>query len=270
MVINNYIKDCSNNDFRIRILALKNLASLKSDYALQFSKGKVVEMMDDLNYYVRRTAIISTLKIYYVDNTFFDDYDVINKLYNFIKDPNSTVVQAAISALNEVMGGIKVNSKIIIYLLNRIHEFDSYLKAMILDLLYQYEPQDDDERFCILNICEDFLKSNNSALIIPSIKIFILYTSNYDNLKEEFFKRIKDPLITLISSSLIEIKFVAYKIIYFLILNGGKKYFINDYKYFFINDYDPDYIQNYKLNILKEVASNDNINNIIEELRYYY
>lgn len=49
--------------------------------------------------------------------------DIINILYNYIKDSNKMVVVSAINALNEIMqdeGGMAINGKIIIHLLGRI------------------------------------------------------------------------------------------------------------------------------------------------------
>lgn len=51
------------------------------------------------------------------------EHDIINILYNYIKDSNKMVVVAAINALNEIMqdeGGMAINGKIIIHLLGRI------------------------------------------------------------------------------------------------------------------------------------------------------
>lgn len=54
---------------------------------------------------------------------------LIDKLYNLLKDPHKSVVMCAINVLNEIMiseGGMAINNKIILYLLNRFNEFDSY------------------------------------------------------------------------------------------------------------------------------------------------
>ena len=49
--------------------------------------------------------------------------NIVDRLYQMIRDPDSLVSQNAISALNEILQdekGIAINTKMIIYLLNRI------------------------------------------------------------------------------------------------------------------------------------------------------
>jgi AP-4 complex subunit beta-1 len=96
--------------------------------------------MNDPDPYVKKTAIIGVIKIFYVNPQFVND-NLIDDLYNLIKDSNTLVVVSAINALNEVMaseGGMAINDRIIIYLINRITDFDEYGQSVILSLVARY------------------------------------------------------------------------------------------------------------------------------------
>lgn len=54
-------------------------------------------------------------------------------------------------------GGMAINSKIILYLMNRFEDFDSYGKHTILNLLGKYEPNSKKELFDLMNLLEDNL-----------------------------------------------------------------------------------------------------------------
>ena len=73
-----------------------------------------------------------------------------------IKDKDQLVVINAIHALNEILtdeGGIAVNVKIIHHLLNRLHTFNEWSQATILEVVARYKPSGNnakDETFDIM------------------------------------------------------------------------------------------------------------------------
>ena len=90
-----------------------------------------MSLIDDRDSYVRKIAVMGCLRLYYLDNKFFSEKRLIDKLYNLLKDPHKSVVMCSINVLNEIMageGGMAINNKIIFYLMNRFEEFDVYGK----------------------------------------------------------------------------------------------------------------------------------------------
>ena len=73
-----------------------------------------------------------------------------------LRSPYSIVVISVINVLNEVFHkdnnnnsnnndneeGMAINSKIIIYLLNRMKEFSDYERSVIINLAIKYKPKD--------------------------------------------------------------------------------------------------------------------------------
>lgn len=66
-----------------------------------------------------------------------------------------------------------------------------------------------------------------------------------------------------------EISFNVLSHIHLLVLRGGNVYFENEYKQFFVKYDEPSYIKNIKLEILGQIASECNIQEIVNELCEY-
>ena len=66
-----------------------------------------------------------------------------------------------------------------------------------------------------------------------------------------------------------EISFNVLAHIHLLVLRGGAVFFENEYKQFFVKYDEPSYIKNVKLEILAQIASENNIQDIVNELSEY-
>lgn len=69
---------------------------------------------------------------------------------------------------------------------------------------------------------EDKLKHNSAAIVLACIKIFLNFTKDNETMYELVLKRLKDPLITLMTSGEIndnnELSYVILSHIYLIIL----------------------------------------------------
>jgi AP-4 complex subunit beta-1 len=143
------------------------------------------------------------LKVFHFNNSLISEKDV-ETLYEMIKDTDSLVVHNTLLVLNEILkkddGGIAINSKMIIYLLNRIRDFNDWGQSTILELVSRFTPKDETQLYDILNILEDRLKHSSSSIVLGCIKIFLNFTKDNNKIYNQVLQRLKDPLITLISS----------------------------------------------------------------------
>ena len=74
-------------------------------------------------------------------------------MYSLIRDPDLLVASNAINALNEMLqdeGGIAINSKMIIYLLNKLKEFNEWGQCIILELVSKYQTRSENELIDIM------------------------------------------------------------------------------------------------------------------------
>ena len=118
-----------------------------------------MEALKDLDPYVRKTAITGCIKVFYMSpesiksrndliihlfiqsnkyiqiklNIYFfftkEEVEIIELLYKMIRDQDPLVVTNALEALKEILaeeGGISISSKMIVYLLNRLKEFNEW------------------------------------------------------------------------------------------------------------------------------------------------
>jgi AP-4 complex subunit beta-1 len=156
LAINTFLTDCKVPDYKIRALALRTLSSLRFSGVVTYIQQALSDGLKDPDPYVKKTAIIGCIKLYRQSPTSFKEgSDYVETLYKLLKDSDPQVVINSIVALNEILeeeGGIAVTRKLIIYLLNRIKEFNEWGLSIIIGLLARYDPKVDSEMLDILVI----------------------------------------------------------------------------------------------------------------------
>jgi AP-4 complex subunit beta-1 len=127
--------------------------------------------------------------------------------------------------------------------------------------------------FDIMNILEEYLKTSSGAIVLGVTKVFINFTKDNEVLYPQVIKRLRDPLITLLSSCAIqntpEIQYSILCHIYFLILKGGRETFSELYKRFYAEYEEPLFIKKIKLKILVQIANDSNYFDILSEFEEY-
>lgn len=81
-----------------------------------------IRLLDDKSNYVKKTALFSIIKLANACSEWVEESGIIDRLYNMLKNQDSGLLSAVVHVLNELMansGGMVVNNKILIYLLNR-------------------------------------------------------------------------------------------------------------------------------------------------------
>lgn len=278
MAINTLSKDCrisSSPDSKIRGLALRNLCSLRFQGSEEYIHTAIQDGIKDPDAYVRKTAIIGLIKLFKHSPKIVNETQ-IDILYNLIRDQDPSVSINAILALNEILkneGGIAFNRRMIVYLLNRIEQYNEFAQAKVFELVAKYTPGSDEELFNILNILEERLKNSSSTVVLACIKIFLVYTKDNPVISKQVYARIKDPLITLFSAGEVagahEISYCVLSHIHLLVSKGANVEFENDFKIFFCKDDEPVYIRVLKIDILCMISTDNNMLEIISELGAY-
>lgn len=115
-------RDCDHKDPKIRGLALRSLCNMRSHLTDHMVHQTTIRLLDDKSPYVRKTALFALLKLHQANEDFIEKNKVVDKLYSLLKNSNTSLLSAVIHVLNELMaseGGMVVNNKILVYLLNR-------------------------------------------------------------------------------------------------------------------------------------------------------
>ncbi len=66
MAMNTFLKDCQHADGKIRGLALRSLCSMKFSGSYEYMEPAILEALKDTDPYVRKTAIMGCIKLFYV------------------------------------------------------------------------------------------------------------------------------------------------------------------------------------------------------------
>ncbi|CAD8189534.1 unnamed protein product [Paramecium octaurelia] len=272
MAISTFQKDCKHNDPKIRGFALRNLCSLRFSGAIEFLMPAIKEALSDIDAYVRKTAIMGCVKVFYMQPEQLTNIE--DQLYKMISDNDPLVIINAIHALNEILaqeGGMALSKKMVDYLLGRLKEFNEWGQATILDELSKYSPKDDKEMFNIMNLLEERLKHSCSAIVLGVIKIFMNFTKNKPQIYEQVITRVKLPLVTLasISEGNFEIMYTILCHIKYIASKGYNAVFASDYKSFYCRVDEPTYIKLIKLEILSLIACDFNLGDMLNELGEY-
>ncbi|XP_078345034.1 AP-4 complex subunit beta-1-like isoform X2 [Oculina patagonica] len=268
LTVNTMRKDSQDSSAMVRGLALRSMCSLRLPDLVEYIVEPLLAGLGDNSSYVRRCAVMGCVKLYHLIPDFIEDNGIIEKLCRLLADPDVQVVCNCISALDEILaaeGGLPVNQKLAHNLLRRLKAFSGWGQSMIMELLLRYKPVDTDELFDILNLLDDRLKHPNSAVVMACIQLFIHMTKDMEELTEHVYKRVKGPLMTILSSSNSELVYVCLCHIE-LLLTKMPKLFDQEYRSFFSRHTDPQYIKTKKLEILTTIASVSNVEEVVTEL----
>jgi len=258
MCINTLLNDCRNEDPMVRGLALRSLCSLRLDSILEYIHDPLQSSLTDTSAYVRKTGVIGILKVYSLNPEIIKDSDMIDTLYNMIRDRDPQVVSNCLVALNEIMsdeGGIAINQPIVMHLLSRISDFNEWGQCNILEIVARYKPTGPDEVFTIMNTLEQCLRVSNSAVVMATAKCFfnLTQTRGMEQIQDQVFERMRQPLLTLMAGGSHEIN---YCVLHHILLLVGKK------PHIFSRDYR-------QIDIMALVADGANVADIVTELSEY-
>jgi AP-4 complex subunit beta-1 len=243
LVINTLQKDSRDEDPMVRGLALRSLCSLRIANIAEYAMIPLRQSLNDPSGYVRKTAVMGCAKLFQFVPEAIKQTDLVDILYNCLKDKDTQVITNAIHALNEILategtagqaagsGGMVINHAIMLHLLNRIKDFNEWGQTLVLELTAKYQPKDENAVYDIMNLLEDRLKHSNSAVVLGTTKVFLNYTQSMPKVHEEVFKRLKAPLLTLMTGGSHELAFAMLSHINILV-QKHPQVFMDSYKHF--------------------------------------
>jgi len=153
----------------IRGLALRSLCSLNLLNMVEYLQPAVKAALEDVNGYVRKTAVIGVVKVFNISRSSVIDSDLLTTLKRMVNDSDSHVVANTIYALEEVLveeGGFQPTKETATMLLNRLQQFSEWGQCAVLGGLTKYRVADEGEMFDIMNILDSLLKHSSSAVVL--------------------------------------------------------------------------------------------------------
>ena len=249
-------------------MALRSLCSLRLKTVVEYVVPCLERGLVDQSAYVRRNAIMGVLKLYHIEKDRVRESNLVTALQNLVLDEDALVVTNALLALKEITGDLPKTKNLIHHLLNRLKDFNEWCMCIVLDLVAQYQPENETELFGIMNLLEPFLRYHNTAVILATTKVYLSFTQNMPQVFQQVMSRLKQPLLTLMASNIPE---VAYCVLAHmkLLLRKCKETFQDEYRQFYCRYNEPTFIQQMKIDILPMLASETNFVDILNELKEY-
>ncbi|XP_053990749.1 uncharacterized protein LOC128882925 [Hylaeus volcanicus] len=309
LAVNTLQKDCIDHDPAVRGLALKSLCSMKTPNIFEYLEPAVRSGLSDRSEYVRRTAVMGVLRIFRISpesvigehsNLSFNTENEVSEFYKIpssmenesllrivfalLNDIEPQVVCNAIFVLNEILassGGLPVTRGFVIRLLNRLKRFRETSQCIILNILSNYRPSNENEVYDVMNILEDLLKHSSAAVLLATIKCFLILIEFCPLSLISVIKRLRPPLLTLIVSVPVEQCYVVLvHLRHILVLcdreaksheqeSVASQIFGKDFKLFFLAFHDPVYIKIIKIDLLTLLVSKTTTAFILDELVEY-
>ncbi|KAH8146625.1 uncharacterized protein LAJ45_09308 [Morchella importuna] len=280
------ISDMEDPNPLVRALALRTMSYIHVPQFIEATVEPLRLLLRDNDPYVRKTAAFCVAKLYDHDRELVEGsagkgvagtaqaQGLIEGLNGLLKDDNSTVVASALVALMDIWErneNIKLtidhtNASKIVQILPDCSEWG---QTYILEALMAYVPQTTDEASIMAERISPRLQHSNSSVVLTCIRV-ILYLMNYISDAKEISalcRKLSPPLVTLLAKGP-EVQYLALRNA-LLILQRRPEVLRNDIRVFFCKYNDPIYVKVTKLELIFMLANEDNIEEVLTELREY-
>ena len=274
LAINTFRKDAvdKKNPF-LRGLAVRTMGCLRVKEIVEYLIEPLKEALNDEDPYVRKTAVLCVCKLFDSYPELIEELDLVRVVQSMLADDNTMVMSNAIKCLQAIQakGGptMRVDYRAVEKMLLALGEANEWSQSIILDAISSYEVQSVSEAERILERVAVQTTHRNSGVVLSAIRVMVKMLDSLDDLDmiRNYCRRISPPLITLLSSEN-EIKFVALKNIA-IIVEKRPLIVEQELNQFFCNFSDPLYVKTQKLEIIVKLANEDNIDQILHELKEY-
>ncbi|XP_021568169.1 AP-4 complex subunit beta-1 isoform X2 [Carlito syrichta] len=237
----------------------------------EYIQQPILNGLRDKASYVRRVAVLGCAKMHNLHGDSEVDGALVNELYSLLRDQDPIVVVNCLRSLEEILkqeGGVVINKPIAHHLLNRMSKLDQWGQAEVLNFLLRYQPRSEEELFDILNLLDSFLKSNSPGVVMGATKLFLILAKKFPHVQTDVLVRVKGPLLAACSSESRELCFAALCHVR-QILHSLPGHFSSHYKKFFCSYSEPHYIKLQKVEVLCDLVNDENVQQVLEELRGY-
>uniref|UniRef100_A0A8C9P3A6 AP complex subunit beta n=1 Tax=Spermophilus dauricus TaxID=99837 RepID=A0A8C9P3A6_SPEDA len=237
----------------------------------EYIQQPILNGLRDKASYVRRVAVLGCAKMHNLHGDSEVDGALVNELYSLLRDQDPIVVVNCLRSLEEILkqeGGVVINKPIAHHLLNRMSKLDQWGQAEVLNFLLRYQPRSEEELFDILNLLDSFLKSSSPGVVMGATKLFLILAKKFPHVQTDVLMRVKGPLLAACSSESRELCFAALCHVR-QILHSLPGHFSSHYKKFFCSYSEPHYIKLQKVEVLCELVNDENVQQVLEELRGY-
>lgn len=277
MAVNTFVRDCEDPNPLIRALAVRTMGCIRVDKITEYLCEPLRKCLRDEDPYVRKTAAVCVAKLHDINGNLVEEQGFLDALRDLLSDGNPMVVANAVAALSEINEAstsgrpiIELTSQIVNKLLTALNECSEWGQVFILDSLANYDPTEEREAQAICERVTPRLAHANAAVVLSAVKVLMKFMEMMPSDLEfiqNLTKKLAPPLVTLLSTEP-EVQYVALRNIN-LIVQKRPDILKSEIKVFFVKYNDPIYVKLEKLDIMIRLASEQNIHQVLAELKEY-
>ncbi|KAJ2992624.1 hypothetical protein HDV02_002958 [Globomyces sp. JEL0801] len=279
------LQDSDDPNPLIRALAIRTMGCLRADKIVDYlcdplKKAlrvyiKVIDLYQDEDPYVRKTGALCVSKLFDLNPTIAIENGLLHTLQDLLSDRNPMVIANAVAALTEITEAsvqkdiFIMNEILLAKLLAALNECTEWGQTCILTCLATYRPKSAREATEIIERVIPRLQHVNASVVLAAVKVLMVYLDYNvaEELNQTIIRKLAPPLVTLLSTEP-EIQYVALRNIN-LILQKRPEILSQETRVFFTKYNDPPYVKLEKLEVIVKLANQDNIDQVLSELREY-
>ncbi|OAX37372.1 Adaptor protein complex beta subunit [Rhizopogon vinicolor AM-OR11-026] len=284
LAVNTFVKDSEDPNPLVRALAIRTMGCLRAEKIIDYLCDPLQRALRDDNPYVRKTAALCVAKLYDLKPELVIENGFLDQLHDMISDSNPMVVANTVAALTDIHiaatsnqptdttsnpAVFSITSAVLNKLLIALNECSEWGRVAILNALARYEAQDDKESEHICERVVPQFQHVNGSVVLAAMKVIMIHIRNVrrDDLVKQLIRKMAPPLVTLLSSPP-EVQWVALRNIN-LLLQKRSDLLSNEMRVFFCKYNDPLYVKIEKLDIMVRLASDNNVDALLSELKEY-
>ncbi|KAJ7058271.1 adaptin N terminal region-domain-containing protein [Mycena amicta] len=283
LAVNTFVKDADDPNPLVRALAIRTMGVLRAEKIIDYLCDPLQKCLRDENPYVRKTAALCVAKLYDLKPELVIENGFLEQLRDMIADSNPMVVANTVAALTDIHNaasaqpssstsdpGIFVISPTILNrLLIALNECSEWGRIAILNALARYEAQDEKESEHICERVVPQFQHANGSVVLAAIKAVMIHIRGVrrEELTKQLIRKMAPPLVTLLSSPP-EVQWVALRNIN-LLLQKRPELLSTEIRVFFCKYNDPLYVKIEKLEVMVRLASENNVDALLSELKEY-
>lgn len=275
LAVNTFVQDSEDPNPLVRALAVRTMGCIRVEKMVDYMEEPLRKTLKDESPYVRKTAALCVAKLFDLNPVLAVEEGFIETLQEMIGDSNPMVVANAVTALAEIhesapeTNALVVTSTILKKMLLALNECTEWGRVTILTTLADYQAQDTKEAEHICERVSPQFQHVNPSVVLAAVKAVFMHVQRVEDPKihQQYIKRMSPPLVTLVSSQP-EVQYVALKNID-LLLQKQPGILDKEMRVFFCKYNDPPYLKLTKLEIMVRIATHNNADQLLNELKEY-
>uniref|UniRef100_A0A060T1N8 AP complex subunit beta n=1 Tax=Blastobotrys adeninivorans TaxID=409370 RepID=A0A060T1N8_BLAAD len=274
LAVNTFVQDSEDPNPLVRALAIRTMGCIRVDKIVDYIDIPLRRTLKDENPYVRKTAAICVAKLFDINPEMAVEEGFLSDLQKLVDDSNPMVVANAVSALAEIQETdpqqqcFIINSMTLNKLLVALNECTEWGRISILTAISEYSTEDIKEAEHICERVVPQLQHANPSVVLAAVKAVITHLSiQGQEAQATLLRKMSAPLVTLVSAAP-EVQYVALRNIR-IILQKYPQILSREMRVFFCKYNDPPYLKFEKLEIMVTLATENNVDQLLGELKEY-